>query len=167
MPGASVPLCLALTTAAILLPTHAFAEPVTHEFRIVSARTASRSDCGSGFCRPACQIHATLTNVGGRAFPALALVFGGKRTSDREAVGDFSFRFPNLLPGETAEAARFQDGVACGRIEAGTIRAECLGDPSDCLPGASLRIAGAGLPEVEPRIVEVTAPRRASAAALR
>lgn len=161
MPGSPVARRLVSSLAAILLPTHALADSATHEFRIVSARTASRADCGSGVCRPACQMKATLTNTGGRAFPGLALVFA----PDREGASSLSFRFPDLLPGETAEAGRFQDGVACGRIAAGRVRAECLGDPSACLPGASVRVLGAGVPEIEPRTVETDAPRRAADAA--
>lgn len=151
--------------AMAILAAHApaSADPVTHEFHIASARTASRSDCGSGVCRPACQMTAMLRNVGSRAFPGMALEFGhpAPPTSNGESdnTASFSFRFPELQPGQAAEAARLQDGFLCGQIAVGRIRGVCLGDPSACRPGASVRIVGADMPAFETRTIEVDAPR--------
>src|SRR5215204_2453610 len=165
MPASLLLCCAAMARAAVLFfpYTPACADPTTHEFRIVSARTASRSECGSGVCHPACQMHATLKNVGSQPFPGLALVFGRPQSSnvERDGIASFTFRFPALKPSEVAGAARFQDGLMCRQIEIGAIRGECIGGLA-CRPGATVKIVGADMPAIETRTVDVGAPHRAA-----
>jgi hypothetical protein len=112
--GKLLTLALVVVTATVLSGP-ACADAPTHRFRIASAKTIDKADCGDDGCTVACMVKGTLTNLSASSSPQIDVIFRYKRPHIPEGA-KLAFQFEPLKRRKTGASLADALGVTCSQL---------------------------------------------------
>jgi len=155
-------LCIAvLYSFASLSAVAAWADGPTHVFKITSATTTNRADCGPGGCSVACMAQATLRNLGVSRSPRMTIIFHYKHPSNPDPSDPegarFAFSFPNLEGRKKSTDRTDALGVTCAQLVTQSVRVTCTDDTGrPCSNFINVNIEASKAPRIKAQTVAAT-----------